>query len=232
MGRDLTIYAGKQCTWFRNTEIFSFRKTHPQWKHTGFSMTLKSTTSSLNVANVSASLGLANSAIIPTDWGQMMREPGLPWKYRAVTSEVPTGESWQGWVTPGSRTCLRGTRPTGTPRLPRNGPTPLPSDGCGTIFLTWRWGSQARSWTSEYRHPQARRPSLQCRLSKDAVVPTTMTCPRQQAPSGGLKHRPTSTDLINGSQEAGMENQRHAALGKGTYLFQKKRERWWTTWIK
>lgn len=23
-----------------------------------------------------------------------------------------------------------------SPRLPRNGPTPLPSDGCGTVFLT------------------------------------------------------------------------------------------------
>ena len=78
-------------------------------------MTLKSTTSSLNLANVPASLGLANSAIIPTDRDQVMREPGLPWKRRAVTSEVPTGGSWQGWVTPGSGMCLRGTRATEAP---------------------------------------------------------------------------------------------------------------------
>ena len=136
LGTDLTIYAGKQCTWFRNTEIFWFRKTHPQWKHKGFTMTLKSTTSSLNLANVSACLGLANSAIIPTDRDQVMREPGLPWKHRAVTSEVPTGGSWLGWVTPGSGMCLRGTRATEAPGSRGMDQTPLPSDGRGTVFLT------------------------------------------------------------------------------------------------
>ena len=117
-------------------------KTHPQWKHEGFTMILRSTTSSLNLANVSASSGLANSAIIPTDQNQMIEELGFcentgQWRQRCqrkIPDEAPTT---LGQLTSGSRTDLRGTRLTGSPRLRKDWPTPLPSDEYGTIFLTW-----------------------------------------------------------------------------------------------
>ena len=166
-------------------------------------MTLKSTTSSLNLANVPASLGLANSAIIPTDRDQVMREPGLPWKRRAVTSEVPTGGSWQGWVTPGSGMCLRGTRATEAPgsRGMDQHPCPLtdverfslpekdylgpPTTGLSKVDkpsqVLGKWVPMS---------PSVAPTSAIHRLSKDAVVPTTMRCPCQQAPSG-VWNRPT-----------------------------------------
>lgn len=137
-------YTRERCTWFRNTKLFWLIKTHPQWKHEGFTMIVKSTTSSVRLANVSASAGLANSALIPTDktkWLQSFCE-NTDDGYQAMTSKVPKADSWWGsyplgWLTSGSRMGLRGTRLTGSHGLWKDRPTPQLCDEYGRILFTW-----------------------------------------------------------------------------------------------
>lgn len=76
-------------------------KIHPQWKHEGFTVILKSmTSSSLTLENMWVSMGLAHEFIIPTDQNQVLKELGFCQNtnsgYGSMTSKVPKEDSWQG----------------------------------------------------------------------------------------------------------------------------------------